>query len=89
MAPALLTVAACALAFLAPPSTAFAPSSAHNTHRHAPSSLSATTTTSDRRGFISNVASTTAAVAGVSSAWMGPGPALAYGVNKANEKLAR
>lgn len=89
MAPVLLTAAACALALFIPSSTAFAPSSTYNTHRHADSSLSATTTTSDRRGFMSNVASATAAVAGVSSAWMSPGPALAYGVNKANEKLAR
>jgi hypothetical protein len=36
-----------------------------------------------------SIASSTAAIAGISSAWMAPGPALAYGVKKANEKLAR
>lgn len=84
MAPSIISAAACALAIFAPTSTAFAPAVTH-TARDA-TSLSATT---DRRGFMGNVASATAAVAGISSAWMTPGPALAYGVKKANEKLAR
>lgn len=84
MAPSIISAAACALAIFAPSSTAFAPVSTHAA-RHV-TSLSATT---DRRGFMSNVASATAAIAGVSSAWFTPGPALAYGVKKANEKLAR
>lgn len=85
MAPSIITAAACALAIFAPSSEAFVPVSTHAA-RHDVSSLSATT---DRRGFMSNVASASAAVAGVSSAWMTPGPALAYGLKKANEKLAR
>jgi hypothetical protein len=83
MAPSLISAAACALAIVAP-SAAFAPVS-HST-RHGVSSLAAT---SDRRGFMGSIASSTAAIAGISSAWMAPGPALAYGVKKANEKLAR
>ncbi|KAL3783094.1 hypothetical protein ACHAWO_011023 [Cyclotella atomus] len=84
MAPSIISAAACALAIFAPSSEAFVPVSTHAA-RHDVSSLSATT---DRRGFMSNVASASAAVAGVSSAWMTPGPALAYGLKKANEKLA-
>ena len=45
--------------------------------------------TSTRRGFIDNVATATAAIAGASSVWMQPTPALAYGLSKANDKLAR
>lgn len=83
MAPSLTTSAvACALAIFLPSSTAFAPSPVA---RYS-SSMSAT---SDRRGFMGSVASATAAITGVSSAWITPGPALAYGVKKANEKLAR
>lgn len=85
MAPSIISAAACALAIFAPTSTAFAPVATH-TARCDATSLSATT---DRRGFMGNVASATAAIAGVSSAWLTPGPALAYGVKKANEKLAR
>lgn len=42
-----------------------------------------------RRGFMDSVASATAAIAGVSSALMSPAPAMAYGLGKANDKLAR
>jgi len=34
------------------------------------------------------VATTTAAIAGASSVWMQPAPAMAFGLNKANERLA-
>ena len=84
MTTSLFSAAAYALAIFAQPSTAFAPATSHSV-RHA-SCLSATT---DRRGFMGNVASATAAIAGVSSAWVTPSPAFAYGVKKANEKLAR
>lgn len=36
-----------------------------------------------------NVATTAAAIAGASSVWMQPSPAMAYGLSKANDKLAR
>lgn len=45
-------------------------------------------TTTTRRGFMDNVATTTAAIAGASSVWMQPSPAMAYGLSKANDKLA-
>lgn len=41
-----------------------------------------------RRGFMDNVASATAAIAGASSVLMTPSPAMAYGLNKANDRLA-
>lgn len=44
--------------------------------------------TTSRRGFMDNVATATAAIAGASSVWMTPAPAMAYGLSKANEKLA-
>jgi len=42
-----------------------------------------------RRGFMDNVASATAAIAGGSFLLTAPSPAIAYGLNKANDKLAR
>eukprot|EP00584_Thalassiosira_punctigera_P004902 CAMPEP_0172529452 /NCGR_PEP_ID=MMETSP1067-20121228/3519_1 /TAXON_ID=265564 ORGANISM="Thalassiosira punctigera, Strain Tpunct2005C2" /NCGR_SAMPLE_ID=MMETSP1067 /ASSEMBLY_ACC=CAM_ASM_000444 /LENGTH=295 /DNA_ID=CAMNT_0013313501 /DNA_START=102 /DNA_END=989 /DNA_ORIENTATION=+ len=41
-----------------------------------------------RRGFMDNVASATAAIAGGSFLLTAPSPAIAYGLNKANDKLA-
>lgn len=90
MAPSVYSAVACALAILAPSATAFAPSASH-AQRSFSSSLSVANEGSDvsRRGFMENMASATASIAGVSSVWMTPSPALAYGLKKANEKLAR
>ena len=41
-----------------------------------------------RRGFMANVATATAVVAGASSTWVAPTPAMAYGLGKANDRLA-
>lgn len=41
-----------------------------------------------RRGFVENLATASAVIAGASSAWMAPTPAMAYGLNKANDRLA-
>jgi hypothetical protein len=41
-----------------------------------------------RRGFMDELATATAAIAGASSVWMQPSPAMAYGLSKANDKLA-
>ena len=45
--------------------------------------------TTSRRGFMDSVATTSAAIAGFSSILLQPSPALAYGLGKANDKLAR
>lgn len=44
--------------------------------------------TTSRRGFMDNLASATAVIAGASSVWMQPSPAMAYGLGKANDRLA-
>ncbi|KAL7501757.1 hypothetical protein ACHAWX_000346 [Stephanocyclus meneghinianus] len=98
MAPSMMSAAAFALAIFSPSTTGFAPVTPHTTRGNFFSSSSlpaineksgseddATTT---RRGFMDNIVSATAAIAGVSSVWMVPSPALAYGLKKANEKLA-
>ena len=41
-----------------------------------------------RRGFMENLATASAVIAGASSAVVAPTPAMAYGLNKANDKLA-
>ena len=72
---------------------AFAPSI--NNHVSIKSSLSMShnnndeISTTSRRGFFDNVATTTASIAGVASVFMQPSPAMAYGLGKANDKLAR
>jgi hypothetical protein len=40
-----------------------------------------------RRGFMENLVTASAVVAGASSAWVAPTPAMAYGLSKANDKL--
>ena len=45
--------------------------------------------TKTRRGFMDSLATTTAALAGASSIWLQPSPAMAYGLGKTNDKLAR
>jgi hypothetical protein len=86
-----LLSAACAALVIASPSSAFVPSTSN--YASVKSSLSMSkyveSTTTTRRGFMDNVATTTAAIAGASSVWMQPSPAMAYGLNKANDKLAR
>merc|ERR1712127_329920 len=44
--------------------------------------------TTSRRGFMDSVATTSAAIAGFSSVLLQPSPVLAYGLGKANDKLA-
>jgi len=44
--------------------------------------------TTSRRGFMDNIASATATIAGASSLLMSPSPAMAYGLGKANDRLA-
>ena len=91
MTSASLLAAACTALAILSPSSAFAPSPRN--HVSVKSSLSMSTdgeiSTTSRRGFMENVASASAAIAGVSSVWMQPSPALAYGLGKANDKLAR
>ena len=83
--------AACAALVIVSPSSAFVPSPSN--YVTVKSALSMTKdveiTTKTRRGFMENVASATAVVAGASSVWMQPSPAMAYGLSKANDKLAR
>ena len=87
-----LLSAACAALVILSPSSAFSPSHISN-HATRNTALSASKDgeigTSTRRGFFGNVATATAAIGGVASVWMQPAPALAYGLNKANDKLAR
>lgn len=91
-----LSAACAALAILPPSSYAFiAPSSSTSSYDVLSSKSSAlamydierSSTTTNRRGFMHTAA--TAAIAGVSSVWMTPSPAMAYGLDKANSKLAR
>lgn len=86
-----LLSAACAALVIASPSSAFVPSTSN--YASVKSSLSMSkdveVTTTTRRGFMDNVATTAAAIAGASSVWMQPSPAMAYGLSKANDKLAR
>lgn len=89
-----LSAAFAALAILAPSSYAFVVPTSASKYDIAVSSktsndIESSSTTTNRRGFMNNVASATAAIAGVSSVWMKPSPAMAYGLDKANSKLAR
>ena len=82
--------AACAALVIVSPSSAFVPSpSNYATVKSALFMSKDVESTTTRRGFMYNVASATAVVAGASSVWMQPSPAMAYGLNKANDKLAR
>ena len=83
-------VLSCALAVLSPAS-AFVPSPARAAGSQSALSLSRDDEvgTATRRGFLDNVATATAAIAGASSALMTPAPAMAYGLGKANDRLAR
>ncbi len=90
MAPSLFS-AACAALAITSPSAAFAPSAVYST-KYTSTSLSVVTNdgsemgTTSRRGFIDNMASMSATVAGI---FMMPSPAMAYGIKKSNERLAR
>ncbi|KAL9191541.1 hypothetical protein ACHAXT_001247 [Thalassiosira profunda] len=86
---ALLSAACAALAVLSPAS-AFVPSPARAAGSQSALSLSRDDEigTATRRGFLDNVATATAAIAGASSALMAPAPAMAYGLGKANDRLA-
>ncbi|KAL3804663.1 hypothetical protein HJC23_008478 [Cyclotella cryptica] len=97
MAPSMISAAAFALAIFSPSTSAFAPITPQTTRGNFVSSSSLTAinekrksdaVATTRRGFMENIASATAAIAGVSSVWMAPSPALAYGLKKTNEKLA-
>ena len=79
--------AACILLANLSVSSAFVPAGRANRV----SSLSLQTNDSSevtRRGFMANVATATAVVAGASSTWVAPTPAMAYGLGKANDRLA-
>lgn len=83
--------AACAALVIVSPTSAFVPSPSNYVTVKSALSMSndVESTTTTRRVFMDNVASVTAVVAGASSVWMQPSPAMAYGLNKANDKLAR
>jgi tRNA(Ile2) C34 agmatinyltransferase TiaS len=98
MAPSMISAAAFALAILSPSTIGFAPVTPHTTRGNSFSSsllpaINEKSRSDDvattRRGFMDNIVSASVAIAGVSSVWMAPSPALAYGLKKANEKLAR
>ncbi|KAL3822083.1 hypothetical protein ACHAXA_000151 [Cyclostephanos tholiformis] len=82
--------AACTALVIVSQSSAFVPSPSNYVTIKSSLSLSkdVESTTTTRRGFMDNAASATAVVAGASSVWMEPSPAMAYGLNKANDKLA-
>lgn len=87
----LVLLAAIATVFITSPASAFV--SYPNNHACVQTLLSMSkdneVITSTRRGFIDHVSTTAAAIAGATSVWMQPTPALAYGLSKANDKLAR
>jgi len=91
MAPKLLSTACVAIALVSP-SSAFVPTSRHYTPQTALylfDDKAKSEVTSTRRGFFDSVASTSLSIAGASAALLTtPAPALAYGLKKANDRLA-
>lgn len=90
-ATSLLSAAVTALALISP-SSAFVPSPSNYVSIKSSLSMSnndGEISTSTRRGFMDSLATTTAALAGASSIWLQPSPAMAYGLGKTNDKLAR
>jgi len=85
-----LLSAACAALAIATPSSAFVPSTSNYASIKSSLSMSdeSEISTTTRRGFMDGVATATAAIAGASTVWMQPSPAMAYGLGKANDKLA-
>eukprot|EP00581_Thalassiosira_minuscula_P013626 CAMPEP_0183724308 /NCGR_PEP_ID=MMETSP0737-20130205/17849_1 /TAXON_ID=385413 /ORGANISM="Thalassiosira miniscula, Strain CCMP1093" /LENGTH=292 /DNA_ID=CAMNT_0025954865 /DNA_START=64 /DNA_END=942 /DNA_ORIENTATION=+ len=85
-----LLSAACAALAIVSPASAFVPTSSIASRQSSLSMVSkdGEISTSTRRGFFDNVASATAAIAGASTVLMNPSPAMAYGLNKANDRLA-
>mmetsp|Transcript_4746 Transcript_4746/g.10451 ORF Transcript_4746/g.10451 Transcript_4746/m.10451 type:complete len:290 (+) Transcript_4746:43-912(+) len=87
MAPTSLLSAACTALAVLSPASAFVPS--HTNHASTKSSLSMSNDAeSTRRGFMDSIVSTSAAIAGASSILLSPAPAMAYGLGKANDRLA-
>ena len=78
--------AACVLLANLTVSSAFVPAGGR-TNRASSLSLSNNDEVS-RRGFMENLATVSASVAGLSSALIAPTPAMAYGLGKANDRLA-
>mmetsp|Transcript_16906 Transcript_16906/g.35398 ORF Transcript_16906/g.35398 Transcript_16906/m.35398 type:complete len:296 (+) Transcript_16906:152-1039(+) len=91
MAPKLLSTACVAIALVSP-SSAFVPTSRHSTPQTALylfDDKAKSDVTSTRRGFFDSVALTSLSIAGASAALLTtPAPALAYGLKKANDRLA-
>ncbi len=79
--------AACILLANLSVSSAFVPAGRAN-HASSLSLQSNDSSEVSRRGFMEGLATASAVVAGASSAFVAPTPAMAYGLNKANDKLA-
>lgn len=90
-ATSLLSAACATLAIISPSSAFITPPALASKHVATASALSVSKDSEigiTRRGLIDDVATATVAIAGASSAWIRPSPAMAYGLGKANDKLS-